>query len=409
VIKKSNLDFKELNLSLYFLAFFLVFIGLTALNSISQQYDEKFLSSPFIKQILLLIPSFIFSLLVLGIPKSQIHKYVYHFYFIGIILVVLPFFFEKHAGTHRWLHVGLPFMIQPSEFAKLFTILALARYLSDHNLQMKKFKSIIFPIIIAIIPTGIVMNQPDLGTSIVILAPVIPMLYWSGANSFYLFLIIAPFLSMLTVFHNVAFSMWALILAITIILSRTPLIYSILLFFSNIFLGLLSPVLWGMLSKYQQNRIITFFNPDKDPLGAAYHIIQSKTAIGSGGLFGKGWGEGTQTHLKFLPVQESDFILSVLSEELGFICILLLLSIVGILIHTIIRNSFLSKDRFSSLVLIGIATIFLSHVFVNTAMTVGLIPVKGLPFPFVSAGGSFLFSSFLMLGLAINLSSNYSE
>ena len=300
-------------------------------------------------------------------------------------------------------------MIQPSEFAKLFTILALARYLSDHNLQMKKFKSIIFPIIIAIIPTGIVMNQPDLGTSIVILAPVIPMLYWSGANSFYLFLIIAPFLSMLTVFHNVAFSIWALILATTIILSRTPLIYSILLFFSNIFLGLLSPVLWGMLSKYQQNRIITFFNPEKDPLGAAYHIIQSKTAIGSGGLFGKGWGEGTQTHLKFLPVQESDFILSVLSEELGFICILLLLLVVGILIHSIIRNSYLSKDRFSSLVLIGIATIFLSHVFVNTAMTVGLIPVKGLPFPFVSAGGSFLFSSFLMLGLAINLSSNYSD
>ncbi len=409
MIKKSNLDFKELNLSLYFLAFFLVFIGLTALNSISQQYDEKFLSSPFIKQILLLIPSFIFSILVLGIPKSQIHKYVYHLYFIGIILVILPFLFEKHAGTHRWLQIGLPFMIQPSEFAKLFTILALARYLSDHNLQMKKFKSIIFPIIIAIIPTGVVMNQPDLGTSIVILAPVIPMLYWSGANSFYLFLIIAPFLSMLTVFHNVAFSIWALILAITIILSRTTLIYSILLFFSNIFLGLLSPVLWGLLSKYQQNRIITFFNPEKDPLGAAYHIIQSKTAIGSGGLFGKGWGEGTQTHLKFLPVQESDFILSVLSEELGFICILLLLLIVGVLIHSIIRNSFLSKDRFSSLVLIGIATIFLSHVFVNTAMTVGLIPVKGLPFPFVSAGGSFLFTSFLMLGLAINLSSNYSE
>ena len=214
---------------------------------------------------------------------------------------------------------------------------------------------------------------------------------------------------MLTVFHNVAFSIWALVLATTIILSRTPLIYSILLFFSNIFLGLLSPVLWGMLSKYQQNRIITFFNPEKDPLGAAYHIIQSKTAIGSGGLFGKGWGEGTQTHLKFLPVQESDFILSVLSEELGFICILLLLLIVGFLIHYIIRSSYLSKDRFSSLVLIGIATIFLSHVFVNTAMTVGLIPVKGLPFPFVSAGGSFLFTSFLMLGLAINLSSNYSE
>ena len=181
------------------------------------------------------------------------------------------------------------------------------------------------------------------------------------------------------------------------------------MFFGNIFLGLLSPIFWSMLSTYQQNRIITLFNPEKDPLGAAYQIIQSKTAIGSGGLFGKGWGEGTQTHLKFLPVQESDFILSVISEELGFFCIFTILIMVGILINIIIKNSYLSKDRFSSLALIGIGTIFLSHVFVNTAMTVGLIPVKGLPFPFISAGGSFLLSSFLMLGLAVNLSSNYSN
>ena len=322
---------------------------------------------------------------------------------------VLPFLNSKHAGTHRWFDLGLPFMIQPSEFAKVFTVLALARYLSDHNLRMQRFQSIILPIILSLIPTIVVMNQPDLGTSIVILAPVLPMLYWSGANSFYLFLILAPFLSMLTVFHTIAFTIWAIILAIVIILSRSRLSFSILVFFGNIFLGLLSPIFWGMLSTYQQNRIITLFNPEKDPLGAAYQIIQSKTAIGSGGLFGKGWGEGTQTHLKFLPVQESDFILSVLSEELGFFCIFFILIMVGLLINRIIKNSFLSKDRFSSLVLIGIATIFLSHVFVNTAMTVGLIPVKGLPFPFISAGGSFLLSSFLMLGLSINLSANYSD
>ena len=349
------------------------------------------------------------SLFVLYIPKYQIHKYVYFFYFSGIIFVLLPFLNAEHAGTHRWLDIGLPFMIQPSEFVKLFTVLALARYLSDHNLRMRKFSSIILPILIAIIPTLIVMNQPDLGTSIVILAPVFPMLYWSGANSFYLFLIIAPILSMLTVFHTIAFTIWAIILAIAILLSRPTLIFSIVIFFSNIFLGLLSPVFWKMLSTYQQNRIITLFNPEKDPLGAAYQIIQSKTAIGSGGLFGKGWGSGTQTHLKFLPVQESDFILSVLSEELGFFCIFIILTMVGILINIIIRNSFLSKDRFSSLALIGIGTIFLSHVFVNTAMTVGLIPVKGLPFPFISAGGSFLISSFIMLGLSVNLSSNYSD
>tara|TARA_E500000178_G_C16962437_1_gene726699 strand:+ start:328 stop:1560 length:1233 start_codon:yes stop_codon:yes gene_type:complete len=407
--KRKSIEFKEFSFGLFGIAFCLVFISLIGLYSISQNSSGNIFSSPFYKQILILIPSFIISIMLLYIPKYSIHKYVYHAYFFGIIFILLPFLNPKYAGTHRWFDLGLPFMIQPSEFAKVFTVLALARYLSDHNLRMQKFQSIILPIILALIPTIIVMNQPDLGTSIVILAPILPMLYWSGANSFYLFLILAPILSMLTVFHTLAFTLWAMILAIVIILSRSKLSFSIIMFFGNIFLGLLSPVFWGMLSNYQQNRIITFFNPEKDPLGAAYQIIQSKTAIGSGGLFGKGWGEGTQTHLKFLPVQESDFILSVLSEELGFFCIFFILIMVGILINKIIKNSFLSKDRFSSLALIGFATIFLSHVFVNTAMTVGLIPVKGLPFPFISAGGSFLLSSFVMLGLCINLSANYSD
>jgi rod shape determining protein RodA len=167
--------------------------------------------------------------------------------------------------------------------------------------------------------------------------------------------------------------------------------------------------LWNSLSNYQQSRVLTFLNPEKDPLGAAYQIIQSKTAIGSGGLFGKGWGEGTQTHLKFLPVQESDFILSVMGEELGFISISMVLLVFGYLIAQIMKQSYLSKDRFSSLALIGFATILMSHVFVNTAMTVGLIPVKGLPLPFISAGGSFLISSYLMVGLILKLSVNYSD
>ena len=126
-------------------------------------------------------------------------------------------------------------------------------------------------------------------------------------------------------------------------------------------------------------------------------------------MFGKGWGQGTQTHLKFLPVQESDFILSVIGEEMGFIMIAFLLILVCFFILQILKRAFLSKDRFSSLVLIGIGSILLAHVFVNTAMTVGLIPVKGLPFPFISAGGSFLISCFLMVGLVLNLSVNYSD
>jgi len=409
MILSKIFSFSELPFKIIWSVLFLTFIGLITLYSISQHHQGPMLLNPFKKQLLFLIPALLICFLIICIPRYSIHKYSYAFYFIGIIIVVLPFFNISHAGTSRWLDFGLPFTIQPSEFAKVFTVIALARYLSDNTLRMKRFTSIIIPIFFAFIPTFIVINQPDLGTSIVMMAPVLPMLYWAGAKPFYLFLILAPVLSMLTAFNSLVFTLWAIILGGVIFFSRTRMVMSLFLFFGNIFLGLLSPLMWNSLSTYQQNRILTFINPEKDPLGAAYQIIQSKTAIGSGGLFGKGWGAGTQTHLKFLPVQESDFILSVIGEEMGFFMILLILYVVGYLITQIVKKSYNSKDRFSSLALIGIATIVLAHVFVNTAMTVGLIPVKGLPFPLISAGGSFLISTYIMIGLVLKLSINYTD
>ncbi len=402
-------NFKDLPVKLLWYVVFLVSMGLVILNSISNHHPEGLVHTPFFKQLIILVPALFILLFVMFLPRYSIHKYSYILFLFGVVIVILPFFGDTHAKTYRWLNIGLPFGIQTSEFAKVFTTLALARYLSDHTLKMKKFSSIIIPIVITLLPTLIVMNQPDLGTSIVMMAPILPMLYWAGARPFYLFLMVAPIFSMLTAFHTLSFTIWAFFLGSVIILSRPTLILAVFLFFGNIFLGLLSPLAWNTLSAYQQNRILTFLNPEKDPLGVAYQIIQSKTAIGSGGLFGKGWGQGTQTHLKFLPVQESDFILSVIGEELGFVAVAMVLLIIGYFIMQIIKFAFVSKDRFSSLVLIGIATIFLSHVFINTAMTVGLIPVKGLPFPFISAGGSFLMTSFLMTGIVLKLSVNYTD
>jgi rod shape determining protein RodA len=305
--------------------------------------------------------------------------------------------------------VGLPFNFQPSEFSKIFSVIALARYLSDNNLKIQKFRSIVLPILIALFPAFIVLNQPDLGTALVMLSIVFPMLYWAGARPFYLFLLIAPILSILTAFNVILFSIWALIIGIVIFYARTKIIAGVGYFFGNVFFGLFARPIWDMLNPYQQNRVLTFIYPEKDPLGAAYQIIQSKTAIGSGGFFGKGWGEGTQTHLKFLPVQESDFILSVIGEELGFIIIAIILITFGYLLNTIISYSFLSKDKFSSLILFGLGSILLAHVFVNAAMTVGLIPVKGLPLPFISAGGTFLVTSYFMIGLIMRFSIHYSD
>ena len=382
----------------------LTILGLISLFSISMNQFGEVGITTFTKQLLFLIPAFVGFITILFIPKYMIHKYIYFAYSLMLMLVLTPFLFETIAGTHRWINFGLPISIQPSEFAKWIVVVALARYLSDHNLQMKKFMTILFPILIALLPAVIVLQQPDLGTAIILLTPILPMLYWVGARPFHLFILVAPLLSIATAFHTTSFTLWAIVMGSIIYLTQPRLFFGVMLYFGNIFLGLLSPFLWNSLRPYQQKRILTLFNPELDPLGAAYQTIQSKVAIGSGGFFGKGLGSGTQTHLKFLPVQESDFIVSVIGEELGFITIAIMLIVFSIFMLKIVKLAFLAKERFPGLVLIGIGTIFMAHVFVNTAMSTGMIPVKGLPLPFISAGGSFLLSCFIMIGLIMKMS-----
>jgi len=403
MIKTAYSSFQNFPISILLLPLILTLIGMIALFSISVNQFGVIAISAFTKQLLFMIPAIGGFLMLLFIPKYVIHKYIYIGYGIILVLVTIPFLLSTIAGTHRWINIGLPVAFQPSEFAKWIVVVALAKYLSDHNLEIKKFSTLIVPILIALFPAVIILQQPDLGTALILLTPIIPMLYWVGSRPFHLFMLMAPIFSIGTAFHNISFTTWAIIMGIIIYLSRPSLVFGILFYFGNIFLGLLSPLLWSGLRPYQQKRILTLFNPELDPLGAAYQTIQSKVAIGSGGFFGKGLGEGTQTHLKFLPVQESDFIVSVIGEEFGFITIAFMLLIFALFILKIINLAYSSKERFAGLVLIGIGTIFLSHVFVNTAMSTGLIPVKGLPLPFISAGGSFLLSSYIMVALIIKM------
>ncbi len=390
-------------ISVILLPIILTFIGMVALFSISVNQFGVIAITAFTKQLLFMIPAIIGFLFILFIPKYLIHKYIYLMYGLILVLVTVPFLLSTIAGTHRWINIGLPVAFQPSEFAKWIVVVALAKYLSDHNLEMKKFSTLIFPIFIALLPAAIILQQPDLGTALILLTPVLPMLYWVGSRPFHLFMLMAPIFSIGTAFHTVSFTTWAIIMGIILYLSRPNIFFGIIFYFGNIFLGLLAPLLWNGLRPYQQKRILTLFNPELDPLGAAYQTIQSKVAIGSGGFLGKGIGEGTQTHLKFLPVQESDFIVSVIGEEFGFITIAFMLIVFAFFIIKIINLAFYSKERFAGLVLIGIGTIFLSHVFVNAAMSTGLIPVKGLPLPFISAGGSFLLSCYIMVALVLKM------
>jgi len=392
----------------YLVRLFLVILGLIifsllALYSISD--NPLSFNSAFSRQCVFLIFSFLVFLIVKNIKIKTIHDNSTLIFIMTMIFCIIPFFLPRVEYTYRWIDFGL-FYIQPSEYLKCATVIVIAKYLSNNQLQVKDPSIVLVPGFLTLISAFIVLNQPDLGTAVIICAPLIPMLLWAGVSNFIIFLIVAPVITILAASNIVTFTVWALIMFMIFLTFQAGAIVKFTLYFANIFTGLLTPFLWNNLAEYQKQRILTFLNPDLDPMGSAYHIIQSITAIGSGGFFGKGWGEGSQTQLKFLPVQESDFILSVIAEELGFLGILFVMILCFLLIKTLLDIAFRSSDYFASLVIIGIGSILLSHIFINSAMTIGLMPVKGLPIPFISAGGSFLLSCFIMIGLVVSFSKN---
>ena len=381
----------------------LLIIGLVALYSISD--NPLSIGSSFFRQCIFILLSFFAYIIMRTIPLKTVHDNSTTI-FVGIaILCFIPFFLPQVEYTYRWIDLGF-MTLQPSEYLKFALVIVIAKYLSNHQLEVKSKSIVIIPAILTLFCAGIVLNQPDLGTAVIVCAPLIPMLLWAGVNGFIIFLIITPIITILAASNTVFFSVWAVIMFLCFLMFRPNFISGSVLYFANIFTGLLAPFFWNNLAEYQKQRILTFLNPDLDPMGSAYHIIQSVTAIGSGGFFGKGFGHGSQTQLKFLPVQESDFILSVIAEEFGFVGIFLVMIIFFLFIKTLLDIAFKLSDYFSSLVIVGIASILLSHIFINSAMTIGLLPVKGLPLPFISAGGSFLLSCFIMLSLVINLSEN---
>ena len=389
---------------LYLIVSSLITFGLITLFSIST--DPLSINSSFMRQLIFIIFSLFIFLILNQINIKTIHDNSTLIYIFSFLLCFVPFFLTPVENTYRWIDFGF-FYIQPGEYLKCATIILIAKYLSNHQLEVKEGYIVVIPILIALISSFLVLNQPDLGTAVIIFAPVLPMLLWAGVSGFTLFLLIAPVITIIAASNNMIFNIWGVLMFIIFLAFQGNLLKRIVIYFANIFTGLLFPFFWNdFLNGYQRQRFIDFLNPDLDPMGSSYHIIQSITAIGSGGLFGKGWGEGSQTQLKFLPVQESDFILSVIAEEFGFFGIAVIMFLFFMLIKTLLDIAFKSSDYFSSLVIVGLTSILFSHIFVNSAMTIGLMPVKGLPTPFVSAGGSFMLLCFIILSLVTNFSKN---
>ncbi len=316
----------------------------------------------------------------------------------NLSLIAVIFIGTTALGAQRWITIG-GFNLQPSEFAKLGLIITLAALLhqKDASTLSRLFKTMA----IACVPWGLVFIQPDLGTSLVFGAISLGMLYWANANPGWLVLLASPVISAI-VFHIYlpAGLAWAGFLGFlawkTLPWSWLGTLGTVVM---SIVSGVLGEVFWGLLKDYQKDRLILFLNPEKDPLGGGYHLIQSRIAIGAGKLQGAGLHHGTQTQLHFIPEQHTDFIFSAVGEELGFIGAMAVLIVFWLICFRLVMIAQNAKDNFGSLLAIGVLSMIMFQVIVNIGMTIGLAPVTGIPLPWVSYGRSALLTNFLAIGL----------
>jgi rod shape determining protein RodA len=328
-------------------------------------------------------------------------------YAFSVLLLVVVLVVGTGAGTaegsHSWLSVGGHQIGQPSELAKVATVLMLARFLSGRKEPPRSLRDLIGPVLIVGVPCLLVLKQPDLGSALVFVGIFFAMLFWSGVRPRMLFMLASPVISLFLAFNTLAWSVW-IILFVLILIAWRPYVWDWVVFLTaNVTMGAIAMPLWKRLAPYQQNRLLTFLNPEADPRAAGYHAIQSRVAIGSGGWFGTGYTEGPQKRLAFLPEQHTDFVFSVVGEELGFVGVLLALSLFLALFLVLVRIARRATDSFSSLAVFGTVGLFFTHVFENVGMTVNLMPITGIPLPLFSYGGSFFIICSLCLGLALRV------
>jgi rod shape determining protein RodA len=308
------------------------------------------------------------------------------------------------AGTKSWLAIGGIRVGQPSEIAKITVVLMLAKALADRREPARSLLDLWKPAIIVLVPWAIIMLQPDLGTGIVFIGIFFAMLYWAGVAWPLLILIASPAVSLILSFSVGLWGAWFFVLLALVLWYRPYLIEGIVLMVLNVATGVIAPMMWEKLAPYQQNRLRTFLDPSTDVRGSGYHVIQSKVAIGSGGVFGQGFTVGTQKRLAFLPEQHTDFIFAVVGEELGFIGVTVALGLFLWLFLRITQVAERANDSFSSLVAFGLMSGWFVHVLVNVGMTLNLMPITGIPLPFFSYGGSFMLACWLAVGILMRIS-----
>jgi rod shape determining protein RodA len=383
----------------------LFMIGLAAIYS--STFNHPTAGGNFEKQVIwgiaALIIFFVTYLLPTNIFKSiTITTYLFSL-FLLIVVVVIG---RKISGARSWLDLG-PFGFQPSEIAKIGTILAMASFLSRSNTDIDSFKDILISLAIGLLPVALILLEPDMGTAFVFIGFILMLMFWKGITLFGLFIVLSPgFVAVSSLFGFYYFMASLLIIVILLFLFRKDLFFSASIFALNLASGFFADYLYNALSPHQQRRIQSFLNPNLDPLGAGYNTIQAKVAIGSGGFWGKGFLHGNQTQLQYIPEQWTDFIYCVIGEEFGFVGSVLVLILFLYLFLRILKITSSTKDEFLSLTMIGILSVYLVHFLVNVGMVVGILPVIGIPLPFVSYGGSSLIVNMFMLVIIANVYRN---
>ncbi len=330
-------------------------------------------------------------------------------YLLGVALLAVTLVIGSGAGTAAgvkgWITIGHVRLGQPSELAKLTVALMLAKVLASRREAPKSLVDLVKPALVVAVPWVLVMMQPDLGTGMVFLGIFFAMLFWAGVSAPLLLLAASPAISLVLAFSTKLWGAWFLIFVAIVLMYKPYMVEGVALVIANVVMGVAAPLLWERLDAYQQNRLLVFLDPGRDPRQSGYHIIQSKIAIGSGGWLGKGFTAGTQKRLAFLPEQHTDFIFAVVGEELGFIGVAVALTLFLFLFLRVIRVATRANDSFSSLLAFGLAASWFVHVFVNIGMTNHLMPITGIPLPFFSYGGSFLLACWIAVGILVRISS----
>jgi rod shape determining protein RodA len=331
-------------------------------------------------------------------------------YGFSLCLLVLVLLVGTGAGTAQssssWLSIGGHQIGQPSELAKVATVLMLARYLSSRREPPRSLRDLTVPGLIVGMPFLLVLKQPDLGSAIVFIGIAFAMLFWAGVRPRLLFMLASPGLSLLLAFNDWTWGAWMVLFTGLLFAWRPYISDALVVWFLNVAMGAIALPLWKQLAPYQQNRLLTFLNPEVDPRAAGYHAIQSRVAIGSGGWFGTGYTQGPQKRLAFLPEQHTDFVFPIVGEELGFVGVVIALALFLALFLILLRISRRATDSFSSLLIFGILGLLFTHVYENVGMTVNLMPITGIPLPFFSYGGSFFVICSVCLGLAFRVAND---